>query len=130
MSRERVPSHCRSWGPPLAWMTVIFTLSSQSKLPIPPQPLAAQLVRVGGHMAAFGTLLLLLLRAMKATWPRQTVIGWALLVTLLYALADEYHQSFVPGRHATLMDVTVDAAGMVLALGVLSRRRLRHHARG
>ena len=130
MNRLRVPRQYLSWGPPLAWMAVIFTLSSQPRLPTPPQPLAAQLVQVGGHMMAFGTLLLLLLRAMKSTWSGHTMIGWALLVTTLYALADEYHQSFVPGRHATLMDVAVDAAGMLLALGALSWWRAYHHARG
>ncbi|HUW10688.1 MAG TPA: VanZ family protein [Anaerolineae bacterium] len=121
MKRKWAPrQYLICWGPPLTWMALIFTLSSQSKLPTPPQPLVAQLLQVGGHMIAFGVLLLLLLRSMKSTWPGQKVASWALLVTLLYALADEYHQSFVPGRNATLLDVAVDVAGMLLSLGILT----------
>jgi len=78
-------------------MAVIFTPSAQSKLPTPPHSLAGQLVQVGGHMVGVGTLLWLLQRAMNLTWPGQPMTGWALLATLLYALTDEYHRSFVLG---------------------------------
>ena len=131
MNREWTPrQYLIYWGPPLAWMAMIFTLSSQSNLPAPPEPLVAQLYRVGGHMIAFGALSLLLVRAMQSTWPGQRVAGWSLSVTLLYALVDEYHQSFVPGRHATLIDVAVDVAGMLLALGILTWRQTRRSACG
>lgn len=42
----------------------------------------------------------------------------ALLLSSLYAISDEYHQTFVPGRNGTLADVLVDGVGMVLALGI------------
>jgi len=48
-------------------------------------------------MVGVGTLLWLLQRAMNLTWPGQPMTGWALLATLLYALTDEYHRSFVLG---------------------------------
>jgi hypothetical protein len=37
---------------------------------------------------------------------------WALLC-VLYAVSDEWHQSFVPGREATLGDVLADVFGVV-----------------
>jgi VanZ family protein len=106
-------------------MALIFVLSSQTRLPTPPQPLAARLVEVAGHMLAFGVLQLLVLHSMELSWPGRTVWGWALLLTLVYALSDEYHQSFVPGRHATPLDAVADAAGMLLALGSLAWSRAR-----
>jgi VanZ family protein len=39
----------------------------------------------------------------------------------LYALGDEFHQSFVPGRNATLVDVAIDLTGCLIGLVVLSR---------
>lgn len=49
----------------------------------------------------------------------------ALLLTLLssviYAIADEIHQSFVPGRTALLSDVLVDALGSLIALWLIQR---------
>jgi VanZ family protein len=38
-----------------------------------------------------------------------------ILVGIGYALGDEWHQSFVPGRDASLLDSLFDAAGVVTA---------------
>jgi hypothetical protein len=40
----------------------------------------------------------------------------ALFLAIAYALSDEWHQSFVPGRSATLSDVMVDASGALIGL--------------
>ena len=37
---------------------------------------------------------------------------------MLFAISDEFHQSFVPGRSASLMDIGLDLLGIVLGLGV------------
>lgn len=37
----------------------------------------------------------------------------AVVVTILLGIADEFHQSFIPGRDAGLRDVVADAAGAV-----------------
>jgi VanZ family protein len=39
----------------------------------------------------------------------------ALLLTAVYAVSDEYHQSFVPGRTATGKDILFDMLGMGIA---------------
>ena len=41
---------------------------------------------------------------------------WALLLIVAYALLDEYHQSFVPSRSASLYDSLIDTAGGMTAL--------------
>ncbi len=66
-------------------------------------------------MFAFGMLWALLWRAMMKTWPSGCVVWWAFLVGLLYAGSDEYHQTFVPGRHGTVVDLGVDILGMLVA---------------
>jgi VanZ family protein len=60
------------------------------------------------HMAAFGALWVLWLRAL-----RRPVA--AAVITLVYAASDEFHQSFVTGRHGSPVDVAIDAAGVALA---------------
>ena len=42
--------------------------------------------------------------------------AWGLAFTLLYAMSDEYHQTFVPGRAGAWSDVLFDGAGALLAL--------------
>ena len=38
---------------------------------------------------------------------------------VLYALSDEFHQSFVKGRSASLFDVLIDSAGVFFGIAVL-----------
>jgi len=45
---------------------------------------------------------------------RRTV--WSFAIAAAYSLSDEFHQIFVPGRHASLIDCGVDAAGAALAM--------------
>ncbi len=47
----------------------------------------------------------------KLTFPKRLVIGFFLTVAL--AAADEYHQTFVPGRSGNLTDVCIDSVGIL-----------------
>ena len=49
----------------------------------------------------------------------------ASLITLAYAVADEYHQTFVEGRHGTPVDVLIDAVGIAVAVALHARLRTR-----
>ena len=50
---------------------------------------------------------------------RKQWLAWAL--TLLYAATDEFHQSFVSGRHASIWDVLIfDNLGALIALWFLT----------
>ena len=49
----------------------------------------------------------------------------ALALTLLYALSDEFHQAFVPGRTPDLLDLLCDGCGAVLGLLCWSWRQHR-----
>jgi VanZ family protein len=62
------------------------------------------------HMATYGILWFLWWRALGVESPAASIA-----ITLLYAISDEWHQSFVEGRHGTPVDVAIDAAGIALA---------------
>ena len=63
----------------------------------------------GAHMLGYALLAL----SFWFTWGfdrRRWVL--ALVLAVLYALTDEFHQSFVPGRHPSLVDaLVIDGAG-------------------
>ena len=46
------------------------------------------------------------------------MIGLSLLVCVLYAISDEVHQLFVPGRGAMVKDVLIDSAGAIVGVGL------------
>lgn len=107
----------RYWLPVLAWAGLIFALSSipslESGLPEPGDFVLRKL----GHMIEYAILALLLSRALHAQGllPQRSRRSAAFLA-LLYAMLDEYHQTFVPGREGSLRDVLIDALGVGLVL--------------
>jgi VanZ family protein len=94
-------------------MALIFFLSSQPQLPSPPDPWADLIFKKGAHFTAYAVLAVLFRRALPSgrwIW----ALSWVL--TVLYAASDEWHQSFVPGRHPQLTDVLIDVCGATTGL--------------
>ena len=52
--------------------------------------------------------------------------GSAFLTGLIYALSDEIHQSFVPGRDCSLLDLAADTAGLAVGLLVCLSYSRKH----
>ena len=102
------------WFPVVAWAAVIFALSS---IPSLSSGLGTwdTVLRKGAHVTEYVILGALLLRAFARD-------AAALLAGVAYAATDELHQHFVSGRHASPVDIGIDAVGVVL--GVLAWRRV------
>ncbi|MBM4422040.1 MAG: VanZ family protein [Chloroflexi bacterium] len=112
------------WGPALAIMIAIFIASSQPSDDLPNFGLWDLLAKKGGHMIGYGLLAAAMLRGARGSAPlARAHVAWAFALTVLYAMSDEHHQSFVAGRGASAWDVGVDAAGAMLGLAVRVWRR-------
>jgi VanZ family protein len=107
------------WLPVLLWAGFIFYLSSVPHLRFFANNLVDFIVRKIGHMGVFGILARLLARAFTRStfWSWKKIFAVSLVLSILYACTDEYHQSFVPGRHPSVMDVAIDSFGAWTALG-------------
>jgi VanZ family protein len=107
------------FGPPIVLMGVIFFFSAQPDLGTGLGTWDL-ILRKAAHMAEYGLLWFLWQRALRTRtpWP-------AVAITLAYAASDEFHQSFVEGRHGTPIDVLIDAAGIAIAVALYTRRRAR-----
>jgi VanZ family protein len=112
MARSRVLT---IWLPVLAWAAVIFAFSS---IPSLSSGLGVwdTVLRKGAHITEYAVLGALLYRAFEREAP-------ALAAGIAYAATDELHQHFVRGRHASPVDVAIDAVGV--ALGMLIWLRVR-----
>jgi VanZ family protein len=102
------------WLPVVAWAALIFAFSAVPSLGTGLGTWDTVL-RKGAHVTEYLVLGALLLRALG----REVV---AFVAGVAYAATDELHQHFVAGRHASPIDVAIDAAGV--AFGVLVWRRL------
>jgi VanZ family protein len=120
--RPILDSRVARWLAVAGWMGMIFFFSSQSQLPSPPDPLANLIFKKGSHFVVYAVLAVLFSRALppgRGAW----ALSWVL--TVLYAASDEWHQSFVPGRHPQGTDILIDAAGAATGLLILWWRQRR-----
>jgi VanZ family protein len=112
------------YGPPVAWAAAIFGASSQSS--IGPAALVPDWIT---HGSAYAILAFLTCRALAGGMGRPLSTGaFALAVALvtLYGVSDEYHQSFVPRRDASLGDVAKDLGGALVGCTLFrAQRRFR-----
>jgi VanZ family protein len=105
------------WIPAALWAGVLFFLSSRSWGDAPSRiPVDDSVVHFGLYFV-FGVLLALgrRLAVEPPSFFRVFIIG------LLYALSDEVHQLFVPGRTFDPMDLLADGLGVLIGLGTVHR---------
>jgi len=107
------------WIPSLVVMLVIFTFSAQSVQLLPDFGWADTIVKKGGHMIEYALLALSFWYALDWKGDRHW-LAW--LLAILYAITDEFHQSFVPGRHPSVWDVVIfDNLGALISLWLAGR---------
>jgi len=125
------------FGPPLLWMGIMSGFSTDAFSPehtggyllpflrwlLPSAtPAVLELLNVGvrkaTHMMEYGVLALLWYRALRppeADWPTRAGLI-AFLLSAAFGGVDEFHQTFVPSRTGSLVDVGWDCLGAGLAL--------------
>ena len=114
----------RLWLPPLALMAVIFYLSDQPDLSTG-LGIFDLVGRKVVHAGEYALLCALWWRTLRPAAGGRVALVASLTVSILYAVSDEVHQSFVPGRTGTPIDVAIDAVGASLAALAIRRRERR-----
>ena len=124
---NKVKRFLSTWGLPLLWMAAIFGMSSLGTNEPPEPHLATIVLKKIGHVTEYALLAVLFVRALTASRPPARWTAWAALtLTVLYAVTDEIHQTYVPGRHGQALDVLIDFGGALLGLYLWRRWREGH----
>lgn len=101
------------WAPAILMIAAIFLFSSIPARQLPRFGLLDVWVKKGGHALGYAFLAVAFWHGFK--WDKKLV--WlALLLAMLYATTDELHQSLVPRRHPSPVDVWIDSTGAAIAL--------------
>ena len=111
--RHPIPLLVR-WAPAVLWAALIFTLSSIAGLPAPPGGLTDK----HAHFITYGVFCALIVWGLTDRSPRRTTWSMAVgavVLAALYGASDEWHQSFVPGREVSALDLAADTGGAALA---------------
>lgn len=101
------------WAPPVLYAALIFLVSARSEFKLADRRLLV--FDKAAHFFEYGILALLVFRALIHSRMRMNPVWknalWAFAFVTLYAFTDEWHQSFVPNRHADVMDWLMDTLG-------------------
>ncbi|MGA9532391.1 MAG: VanZ family protein [Anaerolineales bacterium] len=104
------------WLPALLMMAAIFTFSSMPASRLPFFGDLDFLFKKSGHAIGYAMLGLAYYYALPSRLRSGYRWAVALLMALLFALSDEFHQSFVKGRTSSLRDVGIDSVSAAVAL--------------
>jgi VanZ family protein len=94
------------------------------------QEIIHHIIRKGAHVFEyflFGLLVLRAFRAGRGGW-RWTWAYWTIAVVAGFSLIDEFHQLFVPGRGASVLDSLLDTsagAAALLVVWLIEHRRMK-----
>jgi VanZ family protein len=116
--------------PPVLWAAFIFYLSSIPSLKSP-FGIWDLYLRKAAHVMEYFILSLLISPNFSYTKTSGRIVS--IVIAAVYAVSDEYHQSFVPGRNMSFTDMVWDCIGCLLAYVLLlyySSKKLRSHKSG
>lgn len=140
MTQTTYQSKTVPWAAATLWMGFIFYLSHQpgsasselssglmadlisfAEVIIPFQGLDTgilhHLFRKSAHFFAYFILGILCFIAMNKSIHRPLKVGvWAFLICVFYAISDETHQLFIPGRSGEIRDVLIDSGGSFVGI--------------
>lgn len=142
MKKKNILGRLLAWAAVVAWMALIFFLSAQHseqsanlsggltellKEAIhifapeanPNIDSLSYFVRKNAHFFAYMILGILSVNALRRSFVqlgKSTL--FAFIISVLYAVSDETHQLFVPGRSGQTSDVVLDSAGALVGIGL------------
>lgn len=137
----------RNWLPVFLWAALIFVFSTDifssantagafepilqqlfPQLPVDYIERLHAVFRKLGHFTEYFVLGGLLWRALRyhdAAGSRSRRLALSIAITAIYAISDEWHQSFVPSRTASVIDVLIDTLGGICGIWTF-KLRSRH----
>ena len=128
-----------SWILLLAWMAFIFYMSQQTgqvssgqsgKIVLLLSKIGIEIskdnisnitfiIRKSAHFTEYFILYILLFNVIKHYIHTKKIIFYSIMGVIIYAASDEFHQYFIPGRSAEVMDVCIDTLGASIGLAIL-----------
>ena len=116
----------KAWLPTLFWAIIIFSFSSKTTPTTSAVYWQDFVVKKTAHLFVYAVLSILIYRSICQTtpYPRHIRLLLTVTLTILYAITDEFHQSFTFGREPTIRDVLIDIVGGAIGLSVFFKLNL------
>ncbi|HJF40579.1 VanZ family protein [Thomasclavelia spiroformis] len=89
------------------------------------------IIRKIAHMCEYAILFLLIYYGLHKAIKYQYKLLISLIISILYACSDEFHQIFISGRSGQFKDVIIDTTGMIIMLSIIylwqKEKKSNHH---
>lgn len=107
-----------NWTPPFVWMSFIFFMSSHSRVSVTSTYIIDFVIFKTIHMIEYAVLYILLFRAFYRSHNPKIQLTYkykaAIIIAILFAVTDEFHQLSTPTRQGTIRDIVIDSMGVFL----------------
>jgi VanZ family protein len=111
------------WLPVFLWSGLIFWFSSVPGLESGLEVKTDFALRKLAHLAEYGILAILWIRALTAAeLPRRRAFLFSILFCIAFAISDEIHQLYIPGREGKIYDILIDSLGVLLGAAIFSTK--------
>jgi len=110
------------WLPVVIWAGFIFYLSSIPNLRSGLEP--DFFLRKLAHIIEYAILVFLSFRALYngQQFSLKKSLVLAFIFSFLYAISDEFHQTFIINRDGNIKDILVDSMGIIFAVFLIKKR--------
>lgn len=109
------------WFPTVLWASVIFYFSALSVIKTSEFYWQDFLLKKSAHFIEYAILSTLIFRSLlNSKVSKKNAIVASIFISIIYAISDEIHQSFTPGREPRLRDIIIDGIGSIGSMIVIT----------
>ncbi|MBN1233592.1 MAG: VanZ family protein [Candidatus Coatesbacteria bacterium] len=106
-------SKYRIWLPSIIWGIFILTITTIPGPELPKIPLFPGADKLA-HFFLYGIFGYFLTKASRISFNLITSIFFPLCIGVIFAMIDELHQKYIPGRSCDIIDFTADTLGIII----------------
>jgi len=111
------------WLPVCLWALLKFTFSAHPTGQASNIDWQDFIVKKTAHVVFYAILTTLTFRALREYQVSlKSALIYSIFISTLYGASDEFHQSFIPGRDASVLDIGLDLLGALLAKSLRDNR--------
>jgi VanZ family protein len=121
---KKIIKMINAWVPVLFWMVIIFYFSSHKRIGIIQTFVFDFIIFKTLHIIEYAILYYLVYRSYNIILGKNlksVYTIYAFLISLIYAITDEIHQTFIPTREGRLRDVFIDMMGIGGMMMIINR---------
>lgn len=107
------------WLPVILWALIIFFFSNRPSIYTVDFYLGDFLLKKSAHIVEYAIFGILVFRAfLSHDIDKKKALLISIVIASFYGITDEFHQSFISGRTATIRDTIIDTIGAIIGVNI------------